>query len=115
MPYPDEQKLVSINLEDEDDSIKQLQSYWRIKESFCFEALLKEIIIGDIGGSIPQLVSNVYFVNSNDCVLFHVYDDRGADLIAADKEVLRPIYEKYNAWILDYDREQIIKIFEKCT
>ena len=114
MPYPDEQKLVSINLEDEDDSIKQLQSYWRIKESFWFEALLKEIIIGDIGGSIPQLVSNVYFVNSDDCVLFHLYDDRGADLIADDKEVLRPIYEKYNAWILDYDREQISKIFEKC-
>ncbi|WP_312648948.1 DUF3885 domain-containing protein [Aminipila sp.] len=115
LPHPDEQKMVFLHQENEYDSINQLQSYWSAKEPFCYQPLLKEIIVGDIGGSISELVSNVYFVNSDDCVLFHLYDDRGADLAAADKELLRPIYEKYNAWILDYDREQISKIFDKCT
>lgn len=32
-----------------------------------------------------MLVSNVYFMNAYDFVLFHLYDDRGADLVAADK------------------------------
>lgn len=41
-----------------------------------------------------------------------MYDDRGLDLIAADKESLRSIYEKYNDWILDNDIEQIQKLFE---
>lgn len=41
-----------------------------------------------------------------------MYDDRGLDLISADKESLRSFYEKYNDWILDNDREKIQKQFE---
>ena len=38
--------------------------------------------------------------------IFHIYDDRGADLIAASIDSIQGIYEKYNNWILDYDREK---------
>ena len=55
---------------------------------------------------------DVYFVNINKRLIFHMYDDRGLDIIATDKEILRPIYEKYNNLILDYDRERINKQFE---
>ena len=41
-----------------------------------------------------------------------MYDDRGLDIISADKEILGPIYKKQKDWILDYDREQIDKQFE---
>jgi len=54
----------------------------------------------------------IYFVNIGKRLIFHIYDDRGLDIIAADKEILRPILEKHNDWILDYDREQIDKQFE---
>jgi len=54
----------------------------------------------------------IYFVNIDKRLIFHMYDDRGLDIIASDKEILRPIYEKYNDWILDYDREQIDKQFK---
>ena len=54
----------------------------------------------------------IYFVNIDKRQIFHMYDDRGLDIVAADKEILRPIYEKHNKWILDYDREQIDKQFE---
>jgi len=54
----------------------------------------------------------IYFVNIDKKLIFHMYDDRGLDLISADKETLRPIYKKHNDWILDYDRKQIDKQFE---
>ncbi len=54
----------------------------------------------------------IYFVNIDKKLIFHMYDDRGLDIISADKETLRPIYKKHNDWILDYDREQIDKQFE---
>jgi hypothetical protein len=109
---PQEQKLIYVQWEDYGDTVKQLQSYWKIAEPFRPEILLQEIIKADIGG-ISGLVSNVYFVNSVDSVLFHLYDDRGADLVASDKELLRPIFEKFNDWIMDYDREQIKRTFAK--
>lgn len=43
---------------------------------------------------------------------FQMYDDRGLDVIAADKEILRPIYKKHNDLILGYDRERIDKQFK---
>lgn len=54
----------------------------------------------------------IYFVNIDKKLVFHMYDDRGLDIISAKKETLRPIYKKHNDWILDYDREQIDKHFE---
>ena len=38
---------------------------------------------------------------------FHVYDDRGCDLLATSPETIRDIYDKYNDWILDYDRNEL--------
>jgi len=54
----------------------------------------------------------VYFVNIDKKLIFHMYDDRGLDIIATDKERLRPIYKKHNDLILDYDRKKIDKQFE---
>lgn len=54
----------------------------------------------------------VYFINIEKKLIFHMYDDRGLDLISADKELLRPIYKQCNDWILDYDRERISKQFK---
>ena len=54
----------------------------------------------------------IYFLNIDKKLIFHMYDDRGLDIVSAEKETLRPIYENHNDWILDYDREQIDKQFE---
>lgn len=54
----------------------------------------------------------IYFVNIDKKLIFHMYDDRGLDIISSDKETLRPIYKQHNDWLLDYDRERIDKQFE---
>lgn len=87
--------------------------YWNLnKIDFSPDALLREIIKADLGG-ISALVSSVYFANTEAVYLYHVYDDRGADLVAESKETLRPLYHDFNQWILDYDRKKIEILFGK--
>lgn len=88
-----------------------LQMYWDLG-TFDYDVcrLLKEIIKADLGG-YGEFVSSVYFADTCHSVLFHLYDDRGADLAAACRDVLRPVYEKFCSWILDYDRERVEAVF----
>lgn len=90
-------------------------AYWNIpKEPVFLRKLFREIVKAEIDAAgIENLVSNVYFLNGEKDVLFHLYDDRGADVAAADKENLRPLYESCKNWILEHDREKIDAVFEK--
>lgn len=109
LPAPHDRRRVNIERDEEQLTVVQL--YWDLSGiDFLPDLLLKEIIKADIGG-ISSLVSNVYFANKEEVFLFHIYDDRGADLIAEDKETLHPIYQKCNKWILDYDRKKIDSLF----
>jgi len=60
---------------------------------------------------IQEFISSVYLFDINDNVKLHLYDDRGLDIIPYDKNVLMPLYQKFNKWILDYDGMGIDKIF----
>jgi hypothetical protein len=73
--------------------------------------MLKAICNNDMGIR-PSIPHRVYFININRKTIFHVYDDRGCDLIAAMTEAIREVYNKYNDWILDYDRSQIDRVFK---
>ncbi|WP_249662566.1 DUF3885 domain-containing protein, partial [Lysinibacillus fusiformis] len=44
--------------------------------------------------------------------IFHVFDDRGCDLLATSPECIRDIYYTYNDWILDYDKDKIDIVFK---
>lgn len=59
----------------------------------------------------PYISDAVFFINPQNHIIFYMYDDRGMDLIAESKETLLPIYQKYNSWILAYDKERIDNIF----
>jgi len=63
----------------------------------------------------PRLHSTneeIYFINTSKNLIFYMYDDRGLDIIAADVKTLKPIYSKYNDWILEENRAQIDKMFK---
>ncbi|TGE14132.1 DUF3885 domain-containing protein [Hymenobacter elongatus] len=61
----------------------------------------------DFGGRSPVIRGDVFFLNVSRSLIFHMYDDRGLDIIAVDKETLQPLFATYNRWIPDYDRERI--------
>lgn len=108
MPEPDE--INSEIIHDDDDEFTHLFLFWDLKD-FCPDRLLKEIILADLDGVNSFLVSSVYFVSTRDNVLFYLYDDRGADLVADEKEKISHIYDELNDLVLDYDRERIDAIF----
>ncbi|WP_186579570.1 DUF3885 domain-containing protein [Aquibacillus kalidii] len=73
--------------------------------------LIKAICNQDMGLT-PSISHRVYFINRSKNTIFHIYDDRGCDLIATSVDTIRGIYQEFNEWILDYDREQIDKVFK---
>ena len=54
----------------------------------------------------------VYFINNDKSVIFNMYDDRGLDVISTKKETIAPLYNKFNDWILNYDREKVDDLFK---
>ena len=54
---------------------------------------------------------NIYFINVTKKIIYHLYDDRGCDVVATSANDLRTLYEECNDWILDYDRAQIDRIY----
>ncbi len=98
--------------DDEESTYKTHRFTLKCKTSdFKYVPLLKAICNQDLGLK-PSLFHRVYFINIKRKTVFHVYDDRGCDLLADSTETIRDIYIKYNSWILDYDREEIDKTFQ---
>lgn len=75
-----------------------------------YTGLLKEACNQEMAFK-KSVYQDFYIVNKTRKTIFHVYDDRGCDLIAASVETIRPIYGDFNDWILDYDRKQIHLVF----
>ena len=74
-------------------------------EDFCHPSCILK--------GFPRNGYDVFFVNATKKVVYHLYDDRGCDVIASNKETIRPLYEEHNEWILDYDRQKIDDLFNE--
>lgn len=98
--------------DDEDGKYKTHRFTLKCKSAdFKYIPMLKAICNQDMGIK-PSIFHRVYFININRKTVFHIYDDRGCDLLATSPETIREIYNKYNDWILDYNRDEIVKVFE---
>lgn len=75
---------------------------------------LIKTIVNHIGVSAFEYneYNEVYFINKDKNIIYHIYNNEGLDVIAKEKKTLKSIYDNYNNWILDYDKERISKIFE---
>lgn len=81
------------------------------KSSVSKEIILKEIIKSDLGGE-NLFNSTVFWLCSKNNIIFNLYDDRGADLVAVEKSDLKIVYSELNDMILDYDKDEIRSVFE---
>ena len=106
---PQEKSSENVNMDGY--SISQTQLFWNLKETkIPMVKLFREILLGDLG-DLQEFVSSVYIFDIVNHVMFHLYDDRGLDIVARDKNTLIPLYQELNEWILDYDIEQIDERF----
>ncbi|KGA98110.1 hypothetical protein AJ85_18510 [Alkalihalobacillus alcalophilus ATCC 27647 = CGMCC 1.3604] len=95
--------------EESEESFPQLMMKCKRSE-IKYRALIKEICNHDMGFE-KSLYHDVFFIHLKNKVIFHVYDDRGCDVIAIKADQIRFLYERYNDWILSYDRLDINKVF----
>ncbi len=74
-----------------------------------------ELIIKGIAslemGEEPFITQRVYFFEPKTQIGFNIYDDRGCDIWSNSLEIIKPIYENLNSWILDYNRKEINEMF----
>lgn len=98
--------------EDDEDGVYKTHRYsLKCKVSnLKYIPMLKAICNQDMGIK-PCIFHRVYFININKNTIFHVYDDRGCDVLATSPNAIRGIYHTYNDWILEYDRNKIDKVF----
>ncbi|MCM3789266.1 DUF3885 domain-containing protein [Domibacillus indicus] len=98
--------------DDEDGKYKTHRFTLKCKTSdIKYIPLLKAICNQDMGIK-PSIFHDIFFINVKKETIFHVYDDRGCDLLAKSAETIKEMYKKYNHWILEYDREEIDKVFK---
>ncbi|UOO43785.1 DUF3885 domain-containing protein (plasmid) [Priestia megaterium] len=110
--------LPSVFDEEDDQSIthrfilsckKSELKYVQLLKAICYEDFTHP---SNILKSNPQSGYDIYFINLSKEIIFHLYDDRGCDVLASNKESIEFLYEEYNHWILDYDREEIDLLFK---
>ena len=61
----------------------------------------------------PRMNQELYIVNVTRRTLFYMYDYRGCDVYSLEKDDLLPIYYKFRRWILDENRIEIDRSFER--
>lgn len=84
---------------------------WDMKQTPPLIApLLKGILSADFKG-FRELSSPFSFSDTERHLLFHPYDDRGADVVAEKAETIRFLYEDCKNWLLEYDLQRMQKIF----
>lgn len=52
-----------------------------------------------------------YLLNPRRTLAFHLYDDRGLDVVAVGKDELEPVYRQHRDWILGYDEPVLSRMF----
>jgi hypothetical protein len=106
-------RLPALYMDEEDDDV------WT--DRYCLRCKISDIKAHDLLDAIsnldmgiePKVEDECYFVNIERGTIFHLYDDRGLDIVASGKPSLYEVYTEYNDWILDYDRERIDSIFSE--
>jgi hypothetical protein len=68
-------------------------------------------VCGADHGVEPRASVELYLVDLGRALVFHPYDDRGADIVAAEPGPLLPTWRCRHAWALDYDLPRMTSTF----
>lgn len=105
--------------EDEEDPFDPVVAYWYVNQIGApagtrdqkMEELLWLALASDLGIRPAAIGSKTWLVDFDNAIILHAYDDRGLDIVAMDAQVLQPVYDTFKAWLLDYDRQKMDRVF----
>lgn len=83
--------------------------YRQLLQAICYEDFVHSSTILKCN---QESGYNIYLINTTKKIIYHLYDDRGCDIVGTNKEAIRFLYETYNDWILDYDRAEVDATFQ---
>ncbi|MED2711421.1 DUF3885 domain-containing protein [Bacillus toyonensis] len=90
-----------------------------LAEDIKYEPLIQAVNHEDFPDLYPRFgrkkeffYPDVFLINATKDIVMFIYDDRGCEVIAKNKEIIRGLYEKYKEWIPDYERESIDSLFK---
>lgn len=94
---------------DDEDDIWNVAIYPTKLENINVDNLIQGIANTDFPDRKPYIEEELYFINKTKNIIFHIYDDRGLDILMTDKSELKKLYKKHKDWILEYDRSLILE------
>ncbi|WHY31541.1 DUF3885 domain-containing protein [Bacillus wiedmannii] len=119
LKYHIRQEIIPFLFEEEEDLYCTYQ--FSLKYFACdikYMPLIQAANHEDFPGLYPRFgrkkeisYPDVFLINVTKDIIMFIYDDRGCEVIAKNKETIRNLYEKYKEWIPDYERESIDKVF----
>ncbi|HDR7320683.1 TPA: DUF3885 domain-containing protein [Bacillus toyonensis] len=90
-----------------------------LAEDIKYELLIQAVNHEDFPDLYPRFgrkkevsYPDVFLINATKYIVMFIYDDRGCEVIAKNKEIIRGLYEKYKEWIPVYERESIDSLFK---
>ncbi|CAH2212597.1 DUF3885 domain-containing protein [Tepidibacter aestuarii] len=96
---------------DEEENIVTYQYVLKCKVKDIRTKDLLEAIANHEIGLNPKVYEGCFFVNINKNIIYNLYDDRGFDVIGYKKDDLQHLYNKYNAWLMEYDIKKMDRVF----
>lgn len=101
---------------DEEGNAIQIERPYKVKilSSSLSSIPYKEILTGIANyeqAREPSIGQSVYFIDTKENIIFHMYDDRGCVIYSKTKEKLKHLYDDFNEWLVDYWREYFDDIF----
>lgn len=104
-------------LDEEGNTIQIKIPYWlKVLSSPVSQIPYKDILRGIAHyeqGREPKIGQRVYFINTNEDIVFHMYDDRGCIIFSKSREKLKYLYATHNNWLVDDWREFFEDLFEE--
>ncbi|MCT8140293.1 DUF3885 domain-containing protein [Anaerobacillus sp. CMMVII] len=96
--------------DDEEEADEYYTSQFSVKcrkRDINYQLLLKASCHEDFplkpkfGGNNGSYYPDVFFINVSKNIIFFIYDDRGCEVIADNKEVIRTLYKAYKDWVAE--------------
>lgn len=94
---------------DDEENIWNRAIYQTQLQKVNAKNLVRGLCNTDFPDRKPYIEEELYFINKTRNLIFHIYDDRGLDILMRDKSELKKLYGKHKDWILEYDRSLILE------
>ena len=97
--------------EDDEDRVPALWRAFDISEDRVARDVLLWCAVSLETAITPKAPVISYLIDFDRGISLYVYDDRGMDVTAVDRDSLLRVYRARREWLLDYDRARMIEAF----